>query len=146
MEYVDFSTNKDLYYEDLGRTVVGLRAVDEYTTSVTYKTIIDESFSGNEQRRAQWKRPRREWNFQFQKTPANGKKFREFFEARRGRYEAFKFLWNSVNEYGEKTGGDDNWYTVRFDSDTLTTGVDHYGYVTYDMRIIEVFDEGLVRE
>lgn len=146
MEYVDFTTNRDLYYEELGRTVIGLKALDEYTTTVSYKTIIDEAFSGNEQRRAQWKRPRRSWTFQFQKTPVNGKKFREFFEARRGRYEAFKFLWKSTNEYGEHTGGDDNWYIVRFDSDELHTGVDHYGYMTYDMTIIEVYDEGLVRE
>lgn len=146
MEYVDFTTNKDIYYEELGRTVIGLKAQDEYSTTVEYKTIIDESFSGNEQRRAQWRKPRRRWTFQFQKTPKAGKKFRRFFEARRGRYEAFKFLWRNNKLNGEQFGGDDNWYTVRFESDTLNTGVDYYGFMNYEMTLIEVYDEGLVRE
>lgn len=142
MDYVDFTTNEDRFDNSLQTTIIGLQALEVYELDIEFKTIIDEAWSGNEQRRAQWSNPRRTWTLKFQKTPKNGKKFREFFIKMRGQYHAFYFKWSSYNSYGEFTGGDDNWYLVRFNSDKLNEEVDYLGYQTFSIGLIEVRTEG----
>lgn len=146
MEYVDFTTNTDYYDKEHQVMVIGIEALDIYTHRIRFQTEVDEAFSGNEQRRAQWTNPKMEWNLEFQKTPVAGKKFRDFFIKMKGRFRAFRFIWRSKNRYGENTGGDDKWHTVRFKEDELRSSVDHLGYSSFRIGVIEVGGDEVVRQ
>lgn len=133
---LDITTNSD--YKSGDMDVRGIMASQVYSYSVEYKTLVDEKWSANEQRRAQWSHPRRSWTLEFQKTPEGGRKFEEFFHECRGRFKAFKFKWSKTYEDLNDMGGDDVWYTVRFDSDSLTQTVDYLGYRVWQVKIIEL--------
>ena len=104
----------------------------QYTLSTSFKTEVDEHWSGKEQRRAAWSLPRRIWELSFQKAPEDQLAFREFFERKKGRYMPFYFLW------AEEKGGDGNYYEVRFSEDTLNMQMDHLGFASFKVPIIQV--------
>ena len=133
---MDITTNGDYKNGDL--EVRGIVASQVYSYTLDYKTLIDEKWSANEQRRAQWTHPRRSWTLEFQKNAEGGRKFEEFFKECRGRFKAFKFKWSKTYEDLTDMGGDDEWYTVRFDSDSLTQTVDYLGYRVWSIKIIEL--------
>lgn len=133
---LDITTNTDYASGDLD--VRGIMALQVYSYAIEYNTLIDEKWSANEQRRAQWTHPRRRWTLEFQKTPEGGRKFEEFFKECRGKFKAFKFKWSKNYEDLNDMGGDDEWYTVRFDSDRLTQNVDYLGYRVWTIDIVEV--------
>lgn len=103
-----------------------------YTGFVEFKTVVDEHFSGNEQRRDQWTNPRRGWVLEFEKNSTASKALEDFFIRMKGRRKAFLFKWES------KYGGDDTTYKVRFDTDKLEYNVLYYGYRTFRIAIVEV--------
>ena len=59
MYNLDVSTNEDYYDYELNQEVTGIAALKVYDYSLEYKTLIDEKFTGNEQRRDVWSQPRR---------------------------------------------------------------------------------------
>lgn len=138
MYNLDISTNEDYYDYELNQEVIGIAALQVYSYSISYKTLIDEKFTGNEQRRDVWSHPRRTWTLEFQKTPELGRKLENFFKDCLGRRNAFRFKWVKENADGEDMGGDNEWYYVRFNTDTLTTEIDYLGYRHQTLEIIEV--------
>ena len=92
---LDITTNSDYKSGDL--EVRGIMASQVYSYTLDYKTLIDEKWSANEQRRAQWTYPRRSWTLEFQKNAEGGRKFEEFFKECRGRFKAFKFKWSKTS-------------------------------------------------
>lgn len=138
MYNLDISTNEDYYDHELNQEVIGIAALQVYSYSISYKTLIDEKFTGNEQRRDVWSQPRRTWTLEFQKTPELGRKLENFFKDCLGRRNAFRFKWVKENADGEDMGGDNEWYYVRFNTDTLTTEIDYLGYRHQTLEIIEV--------
>lgn len=138
MYNLDISTNEDYYDYELNQEVIGIAALQVYSYSISYKTLIDEKFTGNEQRRDVWSQPRRTWTLEFQKTPELGRKLENFFKDCLGRRNAFRFKWVKENADGEDMGGDNEWYYVRFNTDTLTTEIDYLGYRHQTLEIIEV--------
>lgn len=138
MYNLDISTNEDYYDYELNQEVIGIAALQVYSYSISYKTLIDEKFTGNEQRRDVWSQPRRTWTLEFQKTPELGRKLENFFKDCLGRRKAFRFKWVKENADGEDMGGDNEWYYVRFNTDTLTTEIDYLGYRHQTLEIIEV--------
>ena len=110
-----------------------------YKASSSWKTLIDEVYSGGEQRRNQWSEPRKKWVLQFNVNAANAEDILDFFDARRGRYEAFYWQWQAVHPVkGTNMGGDGETYTVRFDDDTLNFEHLFYGNKTFQITLVEV--------
>lgn len=138
MYNLDISTNEDYYDYYINGQVTGIAALKVYSYSLSYNTLIDEKFTGNEQRRDVWSQPRRTWTLEFQKSPELGRKLENFFKEHLGRRNAFRFKWVKINSEGEDMGGDDEWYYVRFNTDTYSTDIDYYGYRHTTLEIIEV--------
>lgn len=128
--YTDSASGTELIY--------GIKALQIYSYTLSYNTLVDEKWSGNEQRRSKWTNPRRKWALEFQKSPSDGRKFEEFFKLVKGKFSTFKFKWSSTYSDGLDMGGDGKWYTVRFDSDDLKIEVDYLGYRHFTIDLIEV--------
>lgn len=135
---LDITTNED--YKDVANGVEawGITALQVYSYTLSYNTLVDEKWTGNEQRRQQWTYPRRKWTLEFRKTPEGGRKLEEFFKEVRGQFKAFKFKWSKIYEDGTDMGGDDQWYYVRLASDDLNFNMDYCGYRTATIDLIEV--------
>lgn len=141
MYYLDFTTNTDYYDENIEQQVTGMAALKVYSYTLSYNTLIDEAWTGREQRRDAWVEPRRKWVLEFQKEPTLGRKLEEFFNECKGRKKAFKFKWSKYDKNGEDLGGDDNWYFVRFNSDDITIEIDYLGFRHTTLEIVEVRNE-----
>lgn len=119
--------------------VWGIQAQQVYSYNVKYNTLVDEKWTGNEQRSPVWSKPRRKWTLEFKKSAEGGKKLEEFFNICKGRYKTFKFKWNSTfSEDNSEWYGDNKWYKVRFDTDELKYEIDYLGYITCKLDIVEV--------
>lgn len=135
---LDITTNDD-YTDDVnGVEAWGIAALQVYSYTLSYNTLVDDKWTGNEQRRQQWTYPRRVWTLEFQKTPEGGRKLEEFFKEVKGRFKAFKFKWAETYSDGTDMRGDDQWYYVRFNSDDLKLEVDYMGYIHTTIEVIEV--------
>ena len=88
-----------------------------HISAVEFNTLVDETFSGKEQRRDVWTTPRKKWSLEFEKNKTDRDALIAFFVARKGRKEAFNFTWDS------NKGGDGETYLVRFGSDQLDFSV-----------------------
>jgi hypothetical protein len=121
--------------------VTGIKALEIYTAAIEYKTIITETWTGNEQRRDQWTYPRYTWNLTFEKDPKYAREMQAFFMRQIGRKKAFQWTWNKYNSYGEDIGGDDQLYVVRFDTDKLEIDANYWGYKVFKVPIIRLFGE-----
>lgn len=81
MDVLDTSYNLDFDgSSSIGTSITcGVKCLRTYTASIEFKTIIDDHFSGNEQRRDQWTTPRRGWVLEFEKTPDTARIMEKFF-------------------------------------------------------------------
>lgn len=112
-----------------------------YTASVQFNTIVDEVFSGKEQRRDVWTNPRRRWILEFEKskdtiTNDNWEQIVNFFIDRKGRKEFFEWTWSTDK------GGDGKTYAVRFDTDELNLDIMELGYSKFSIPIVQVIEAG----
>jgi len=105
-----------------------------YTASVEFNTIVDEKFTGKEQRRDVWTNPRRTWMLEMDKNKVDREGLVAFFSARKGRKEAFDWKWTSDK------GGDDKTYRVRFGADKLELNILELGYANFQIELVEVMD------
>ena len=103
-----------------------------YTASVQFQTIVDEKFTGKEQRRDAWSNPRRKWMLEFEKDNFNTEAFAQFFMDQKGRKKAFNWTWE------QDKGGDGKPYLVRFDTDELELAMLELGYSTFSVPIVQV--------
>lgn len=117
----------------------GVKIQKTYTASIEFKTLVDEHFTGNEQRRDQWTKPRRSWVLEFEKTPDNARIMEKFFIRQKGRKRAFQWKWDKYVD-GYDTGGDDATYTVRFDTDKIEFNIMEMGYRTFKVTIVQVMN------
>jgi hypothetical protein len=116
----------------------GCKALYTYANSTEFKTLIDEHFSGNEQRRNQWSAPRRSWVLEFAKTPSLLANFDAFFTRQLGKKQTFNWTWVTTID-GQPTGGNGQTYLVRFDTDKPEYQIMELGYSTFKIPIIQVF-------
>ena len=135
---LDVTSNSDYRDDSIGVEAWGITALQVYSYTLSYNTLVDEKWTGNEQRRQQWTYPRRKWTLEFRKTPDGGRKLENFFKEVKGQFKAFKFRWASTYADGTDMGGDDQWYYVRFASDDLQFNVDYCGYRVATIDLIEV--------
>lgn len=103
-----------------------------YVNSVQFNTLVDETFTGKEQRRDTWTNPRMSWVLDFEKNPTNTSAVATFFKTQKGRKTAFYWTWDSAK------GGDGQQYLVRFASDVLDFKIIESGYSTFSIKIVEV--------
>ena len=135
---LDVTSNSDYRDDSIGVEAWGITALQVYSYTLSYNTLVDEKWTGNEQRRQQWTYPRRKWTLEFRKTPDGGRKLENFFKEVKGQFKAFKFRWASTYADGTDMGGDDQWYYVRFASDDLQFNVDYMGYRVATIDLIEI--------
>lgn len=105
-----------------------------YTASVQFNTLVDEKFTGKEQRRDSWTNPRRKWNLEFEKNQVDREALVNFFIAQKGRKNAFNWTWDADK------GGDGQTYLVRFDTDELQLDILELGYSRFSITLIQVFE------
>lgn len=105
-----------------------------HLTSVEFNTIVDETFTGKEQRRDVWTNPRKSWSLDFEKNKVDRDSLMTFFINQKGRKTAFNWTWDSAK------GGDGTQYLVRFDSDTLDLNVLEMGYATFSIKLVQVVE------
>lgn len=110
-----------------------------YQVSSQWNTIIDDVYSGGEQRRNMWSSARKKWVLEFDKNNTDANAIMAFFNARKGRYEKFYWTWQDTHPVtGENMGGDGTQYTVRFDHDELSLEHLALGYKTFQITLVEV--------
>ena len=110
-----------------------------YQISAQWNTVVDDVYSGSEQRRNLWTNPRRKWVLEFSKDNTNSNAIMAFFNARKGRYEAFNWIWQENHSVtGESIGGDGQTYLVRFDHDELNFEHLALGYKNFQITLVEV--------
>jgi hypothetical protein len=102
-----------------------------------YNTDIDGEYTCHEQRDALWLNGRHSWTLSFEKTPETVKEVQAFFDARKGKWQAFYWVYSAKDKYGRPTGGDDQTYLVRFDTDDLEEAIQS-GYSAFDLPLVEV--------
>jgi len=88
-----------------------------HIASVEFNTMVDETFTGVEQRRDIWTSPRKSWILEFEKDKVNRDALITFFVHQKGRKNSFNWIWDS------NKGGDGQTYLVRFGSDKLDLNV-----------------------
>lgn len=103
-----------------------------YVSSVQFNTIVDETFTGGEQRRDLWSTPRRKWTLDFEKDQVDREALVNFFITQKGRKNTFSWIWATDK------GGDGQSHTVRFDSDQLDFSVLEMKYSTFNITLVEV--------
>ncbi len=135
---LDITTNTDSIDSTSQSKIWGITALQLYSYSISFKTLVDSKWTGNEQRNSVWTEPRRVWTLEFQKDAKDGRKFEEFFKECKGRFRKFKFKWAKTFNGNDDLGGDDKWYTVRFNSDELKIEVDYMGFRHFVVELIEV--------
>lgn len=105
-----------------------------YTTSIEFNTIIDEKFTGKEQRRDTWTNPRRKWILEMDKNKVDREALVNFFISKKGRKQAFFWTW-AIDK-----GGDGETYKVRFGADKLELNILELGYSNFKIELMEVFE------
>jgi len=78
--------------------------------SISFKTDIDAEYTAHEQRNALWTNPQYKWSVNIPRSQANWSALQAFFIDRKGRFNAFNFIFDSSK------GGDGVTYLVRFDT------------------------------
>lgn len=104
----------------------------EANYNVAFNTVRDKILSSSYKIRQLWQSPKRSWTLTFQKDPGTRKKIEEFFISKRGKFRYFLWQWQKEH------GGDDNYYTVRFDDDRLQLDIDYYGFSEFQIQLKEV--------
>jgi len=110
-----------------------------YKVSSTWKTIVDDIVSGGEQRRNIWSTSKKKWVLEFDKDSTDVDAILTFFDARKGRFEAFYWEWQATHpDTGKNIGGDGNTYLVRFEDDELNMKHLSIGYKHFQITLVEV--------
>lgn len=103
-----------------------------HVSGVQFNTIVDETFTGGEQRRDSWSNPRYSWTLDFEKSQVDRQALVDFFVAQKGRKNAFLWTWDASK------GGNGNQYLVRFDTDQLNLNILEMGYSTFSINLVQV--------
>lgn len=98
-----------------------------YESEIKFHTLITEFEDGSEQRRSKGL-PRRRFVLKFKKQETSADEIKAFFEARKGKFEAF--FWTPPRE--------SNPLMVRFDVDVLSIKSDYDVIYEFGLPLIEV--------
>lgn len=118
---VTASENLDFYHE----------AECNYT--LEFSTLLDKVLTAANFRRKYLDTPKKSWTLSFKKNAENRKLLEDFFIAKKGKFRAFQWTWDSDK------GGDGQTYTVRIDTDSLQSDISYLGYGDIQLPIKEVW-------
>lgn len=105
----------------------------ECDSSIDFYTIVDKVFTSRNDRKSYMETPKKSWTLTFEKNAKVRKQLEEFFIAKRGRFRSFDWTWEKA------LGGDGKTYNVRFDTDTLESNVETFGFGALKVELKEVF-------
>ena len=105
----------------------------ECNFTLEFYTIVDKIFTARNERKSWWDSPKRSWTLSFEKNAKVRKQLENFFIAKRGKFRSFKWVWK------KELGGDGKTYNVRFDTDSLKSQIDTFGFGKLELKIKEVF-------
>lgn len=109
-----------------------------YSTSIEFKTKINEKHLGKEQRYPVWTYPKRVFTLQFDKSFNGRKALEDFFIKVSGSTGKFNFKWSS------EKGGNDKTYTCTFDNESFRQNLQDFGFSTCELKLITVDDTTIV--
>ena len=95
---------------------------DVYSTSVEFKTQINEKHLGKEQRYPVWTYPKRTFTLTFDKKYSDREDIEDFFIALKGAEGLFTFVWDTAK------GGNGKTYLCSFDNEVFSQNIFDYGF------------------
>lgn len=93
-----------------------------YSTTIEFKTEIQERLHGHEQRYPVWTYPKRIFSLSFEKNLASRQKLEDFFITVMGQAGKFLFTWET------EKGGNGKTYLCNFETDSLQQNLSEFGY------------------
>lgn len=103
-----------------------------YTSSIEFKTQINEKMKGREQRYPIWTYPKRTFTLKFDKNFTGRQELENFFISVMGQSGSFKWTWDSAK------GGNDKTYTCTFDSDSFKQNIKDLGYTDCELKLVAI--------
>lgn len=105
-----------------------------YSSSIEFKTTVNEKMKGHEQRYPVWTYPKRTFTLKFDKNFKDRQKLENFFVQVMGQAGKFKFVW------AVEKGGNGKEYICNFDTDSMKQNIKDFGYTECELRICTIDD------
>ncbi len=105
-----------------------------YTTTIEFKTQINEKHFGKEQRYPVWTYPKRTFSLSFDKNFDGRKKLEDFYEKTKGGTEKFLFTWS------KDKGGNGKQYLCTLDDDKFKQSIYDFGFSECELTFVAVDD------
>lgn len=105
-----------------------------YTTTIEFKTRINEKHFGKEQRYPVWTYPKRTFSLSFDKNFDGRKKLEEFYEQTNGGTEKFLFTW------AKDKGGNGKQYLCSLDDDKFKQSIYDFGFSECELTFVTIDD------
>lgn len=103
-----------------------------YSTSLEFKTKINEKHLGKEQRYPVWTYPKRVFNLKFDKNFSGRKALEDFYISVSGSSGKFYFKWKS------EKGGNDKVYLCSFDDESFRQNLGDYGFSESELKLVTI--------
>ncbi len=112
---------------------------EAYTTSIEFKTQINEKMKGLEQRYPVWTYPKRTFHLRFDKNFKGRKRLENFFVSVMGKSGKFEFVWE------KEKGGNGRTYLCSFNSDSFQQTIKELGFSETELEL-ECIDDSPVEQ
>ncbi len=103
-----------------------------YSTSLEFKTKINEKHLGKEQRYPVWTYPKRVFTLKFDKNFSSRKALEDFYISVSGSSGKFYFKWKS------EKGGNDKVYLCSFDDESFRQNLGDYGFSESELKLVTI--------
>lgn len=100
-----------------------------FEEEIEFNTLVSRFENGTEQRRSQWANPRRRFKLEFRNRPSSDlAAVRTLFVSKKGALGSF--FWTNPNDSVQ--------YTVRFETDGLSSKNKAFGIYDFELSLLEV--------
>lgn len=103
-----------------------------YTTTIEFKTQINEKHFGKEQRYPVWTYPKRTFSLNFDKSFEGRKKLEDFYQQTKGGTEKFLFSW------AKDKGGNGKQYICTLDDDSFKQNLYEFGFSECELNFVSI--------
>ena len=103
-----------------------------YTTTIEFKTQINEKHFGKEQRYPVWTYPKRTFSLNFDKSFEGRKKLEDFYQQTKGGTEKFLFSW------AKDKGGNGKQYLCTLDDDSFKQNLYEFGFSECELNFVSI--------
>lgn len=105
-----------------------------YSSTIEFKTQINEKQKGREQRYPVWTYPKRTFTLKFDKTFSGRQDLEDFFVTVMGQAGTFEWTWETAK------GGNGKTYLCNFDTDSFKQNIKDLGYTECELKLIAIDD------